>query len=296
VTLQEAIDDFLLARRADGLAEKTLTWYASLLRTFMHALPSGAKLADLTPRRVRQYIVSLSDQYSEESRYAHVRALHTFWRWCAAEYSITNPMVNIKYPKQPGAKLPRRAASDDIARVFASLTGSGAQEVRDRALLAFMVDTGARAGGVVRLRLVDLDLGQRRAYVREKGAKWRPVFFGVETSALLAAWLLMHDGRAETVFYNIRRGTPLTPNGLLQLCYRLGRDAGVSGNFHPHALRHHFAEALLTHGADSGILAQILGHADVDTTIRQYGMLGGAALADQHEQHRAKVKRLIPRC
>ena len=294
ITISDAIKDFLLAREADGLAVATRAWYASILTRFQHTL-NNPKIDTVTPRRVRQYIVDLrQSDYSEDSVYGHIRALHAFWRWCSLEYSFPNPMANVKYPKQPAPKLPRRAEAEDIAKVFASL-GSDPQGTRDKALLAFLLDTGCRAAGVCRLKLADLDMPQRRAYVREKGNKWRAVFFGAETGRLLADWMLMHEGHTDAVFYNLRRHSPLTPSGLLQICYRLARNAGVSGDFHPHSLRHHFAVAMLTHGADSGILSQIMGHVDVDTTIRQYGLLGGAELADQHDQHREKVKRLIPR-
>lgn len=58
---------------------------------------------------------------------------------------------------------------------------------------------------------------------------------------------------------------PMTPDGIRQAIYKLGRAAGL-GRVHPHILRHTFATHLLNHGADLLTIASFLGHCSISTT------------------------------
>lgn len=287
-TLSDAVDEFLLARRADGLADSTLSWYSSMLRQFSDR--AGAVGLDaVNTSALRRYIVALRESdYAPDSVYAHIKALHAFWRWAADEYGITNPMRHVAYPKQPAARVPRRAQDADILRML-EVCGEDAQGLRDRAIIGFLTDTGCRAGGLVGLTMDALDLAHRRATVREKGSKERTVFYSEATAAMLTQWLAVHDGRFEHVFYNIRKRRPLTTSGLLQILQRLGRTAGVNGPVNPHAFRHRFGIQFMLQGGDSGVLQQIMGHSDVETTINRYGRFDDAQLAAAHR----KVKPLF---
>lgn len=287
-TLSDAIEEFLLARRADGLAESTLSWYASMLSQFSERV--GPVTVDaVSTSALRRYIVALRESdYAPDSVYAHIKALHALWRWAADEYGIKNPMHHIAYPKQPAARVPRRAQDADILRMLESC-GNDAQGLRDRAIIGFLTDTGCRAGGLVGLMMDDLDIEHRRAYVREKGGKERTVFYSEATAAMLHQWLAVHDGRLANVFYNLRTRRPITSSGLLQLLRRLGKTAGVSGPVNPHAFRHRFGIQFMLQGGDSGVLQQIMGHSDVETTINRYGRFDDAQLAAAHR----KVKPLF---
>jgi len=289
-SLSEAIEDFLLARRADGLAESTINWYASLLSTLARHV-TDQPVASVSNSALRRYIVALRESdYAPDSIYAHIKALHAFFKWSAEEYSIPNPARHIAYPKQPAAKMPRRAQDSDIIKMLA-VCGDDAQGVRDRAIIGFLTDTGCRAGGLVTLTMGNLDLDQRRAYVIEKGAKQRAVFFSEETAEFLAAWLQRRNPANETVFYNIRRNQPLSSNGLLEILRRLGKEAGVSGPVNPHSFRHRFGVNFMLAGGDSGVLQQIMGHSDVETTISRYGQFDDRQLAAAHRQVKSLFKK-----
>jgi site-specific recombinase XerD len=287
-TLSDAIDEFLLARRADGLSENTLGWYSSLLSTF-RAQFDDPDVASVSTAALRRYIVHLRESdYAPDTIYAHIKALHALFKWLAEEYEIKNPMKHIAYPKQPPTHQPKRAQDSDIVRMLA-VCGEDAQGVRDRAIIGFLTDTGCRAAGLVGLTLEHLNLEHRRAYVREKGQKWRMVFFSAATAAFLEAWLAMHEPGLDVVFYNTHLSSPLTVSGLYQITRRIARAAGVEGPVNPHAFRHRFGVQFMLSGGDSGVLQQIMGHSDVQTTISRYGQMSDQQLAAAHR----KVKPLF---
>lgn len=282
-TLSDAIDEFLLARRADGLAEKTLIWYAGMLRRFSEHM--GPVLVDaVSTSALRRYIVTLRESdYAPDTIYAHIKALHVLFKWTAEEYNIPNPARHIAFPKQPPARMPKRAQDADIARLIAACTDD-LTGIRDRAIIAFLTDTGCRAAGVVGLLAADLDMERRRAHVKEKGQKWRTVFFGPEAARYLGAWVAARDPTVETVFYNLRGRTALTPNGLLQLLRRVAKRAGVTGPVNPHSFRHRFGEKFMLAGGDSGVLQQMMGHSDVETTMSRYAQFDDEQLAAAHQK------------
>lgn len=289
-TLSDAIGEFLLARRADGLANSTLVVYESLLGTFLRNV-GDQPVSAITTSALRRYIVALRDSdYAPDTIFAQIRVLHLLFKWARDEYALENPMRNISYPKQPAAKLPRRAQDSDIIKLLGAC-GDDKQGRRDKAIIAFLTDTGCRAAGLVGLTLDNLDLDHRRAYVREKGSKTRAVFFSEQAADYLRSWMDVHGGSVEFVFYNLHLREPLTTNGLLQVLRRLAKKAQVEGPVNPHAFRHRFGVQWMLSGGDSGVLQQMMGHSDVETTINRYGQFDERQLAAAHRKIKPLLKK-----
>lgn len=286
-TIQHAIDEFILASRADGIKSSTLKWYTSLLGAFEQKFSGSLK--SITTHDLREYFVSLRNQgYAPDTVSAHIRALHKFWGWCAVEYDQPNPMKRIRYPQKPQAK-PKAATLEDVKRMF-EVAGEGAMGARNRAILAFMLDTGVRAGGLCGLRVVDVDLAQKTAVVTEKGDKRRVLVFTQFTADLLREWMEIRQP-APHLFYDLDTLNPLKPNGLYQLTRRLGRRAGVQGKFNPHSFRHLFALEYIKSGGDLATLSKLLGHRDLSTTAGHYLAFTDNELREKHEKH-SPVKQL----
>jgi site-specific recombinase XerD len=264
-TLTSALQDYILSGRADGKRESTVNWYRSILGRFTATRPN-ILLKAITTNAIREYIMELRrSTYAEETVNDHIRALHTFFAWCSAEYGIPQKMHGrIKYPEPPQST-PKVARIEDVQAMF-EVAGEGDIGIRNRAILMFMLDTGCRAAGVCDLRVSDLDIPGRRAFVTEKGNKTRAVIFTALTAKLLRDWMRVRD-TALKVFYNIRTLMALTTSGLYQLFMRLGEEAGVEGHCHPHSFRHLFATSYLLRGGDNATLSKLLGHRDISTTL-----------------------------
>lgn len=273
IPLQVAISEFLIALQADGAARSTVRWYTSLLKQYSDSV-SGKTIKQVTATDVRKYIIAVREShYADDTKHGTIRAIHRFWAWVSVEYGTDNPMRNIKYPKQPEPTPGKAADLTDAARLFAYLIGDEPLIIRDRALVAFLIATGARAGGVVGLQVRDLDLGRRRALVTEKGGKKRTVFFDLETQGDLRRWQAVRDPDILWFFYNVRTGKPLTANGLLQIMYKRGHEAGCTGKVNPHAWRHAFGIGARKQQMDTINLSSLMGHEDMQVTADYYAQL-----------------------
>ncbi len=295
--LESALEEFIIALKADGLKPKTIDWYRWSLGVFA-AAHADQPLDLLTTKVLRQYIADLRDRkwqwngsqhvkkdvpLSDDTINAHVRVLHKFWSWCSAEYQIVNPMTNIRYPRKPEAK-PKAIRIEDVKKLFAAADGSRARS-RDRAILAFLLDTGCRAGGLVGLNLDDLDLEAQKAIVTEKGSKTRTVYFTHITRDLLAAWMIDRQPGTRALFYNLDTFEPLTVYGLRHLLKRLARRAGVTERVNPHSFRHSFAREYLREGGDLSTLSRLMGHRDVTTTVHHYAIFTQDEIKEAHEKY-----------
>lgn len=297
--LETALNEYLLACRADGLRPATLQWYRSLLTVFVQTM-DGAALEDVTPRQIRQYIVALEDRterytdapqkpaqrggLSRASIAAHVRALHAFWAWAEREYQLKrNPMRNVKRPRTVDPD-PKAISGPDFVKLVNATERSRWGE-RDRAILVFLADTGCRLGGLVSLTMENLFIDEQRAIVREKGQKSRVVVFTAYTARILTQWLAVRDSSTRYVFVSQQTGARLTESGINQLLKRLKARAGVTGRVNPHSFRHGFAREYLLNGGDLVTLARLLGHSDISTTAAYYAVFSQDELADLHEKH-----------
>jgi len=297
MNLSHATEDFLLAKRADGLAEKTIKWYVSNLGQFL-AVFGDRPVKEVTTRQLREYIVEFQSQdhayqdapqkppqgggVSPDTVEARKRALHSFFSWCATEYSIDNPMKGIKRKKhkpRPKAMHPR-----DFVKLF-DATLDNVAGIRDRALLAFIADTGCRLGGALGLTMSDLMMKQGRAVVTEKGSKPRMVYFTLVASRFIYKWLEVRETDSQHVFISLESGEQLSEWGAYEILKRLKARSGVTGKINPHSMRHHFARQYLMNGGDLVSLARLMGHADIKTTADAYAIFSDDELSEFHHKY-----------
>lgn len=172
--------------------------------------------------------------------------------------------------------LPKALSEEAVARLLASVTGTDAVALRDRALLELLYGTGARISEACGLSLADLDLEEGSARLFGKGARERLVPLGTCAREALHAWLTRgrpalaparwaRRGDAEAVFLN-RRGGRLSRQAGWAIVQRYAERCGLGAQLSPHVLRHSCATHLLDHGADLRVVQELLGHASVSTT------------------------------
>lgn len=299
ITVFDAVKEFNTARHADGLKPATLRWYR-------HRLGSLAKsfgerdLCSLSGHDLRSYVVSLRTRHSryadatqrpekpggltEDTLNGHLRALRTFFRWCIREYELPTdwyPLARIRISRVIQT-VPKAVDLHDF-EVLLDQCDDSFMGKRNRAILLFMADSGCRAGGLIGLRLTDLDLNGGRALVTEKFNKSRVVCFTMYTARALTAWLEVRPERGDYLFCD-RFGQPLKHSGLYQVLARLKKRAGLSGRVNPHAFRHMFAREYLNNGGDLASLSRLMGHTDTATTANYYAVFTERELQEKHHR------------
>ena len=161
--------------------------------------------------------------------------------------------------------------ADEVEELFRRLPREGRLALRDRALMLFLYNTGARVQEVADLRVEHLQLGDHPLVrLHGKGDKWRTCPLWRQTADLLEQLLASSDkpGSAPVFCAN---GRPLTRFGIYKVVRRQAGDfddARTGRSVSPHLFRHTAAVHLLEAGVDVNVIRGWLGHADLSTTNR----------------------------
>jgi site-specific recombinase XerD len=181
--------------------------------------------------------------------YATISHLRALYRWARREDVVAvNPMEAIESPRL-GRRLPR-PARDDAVRLALRTT-----DLTLRAIVLLMALGGLRCCEVARLRWSDVELDERRLWVRGKRDRDRVVGVGDQ---------LAHALRAVMPF---DRDQPVVGWTAHTVSQRVNRHlAHVGAGFTAHQLRHRYATRLLDETHDIVVVQHALGHASIANT------------------------------
>ena len=256
----------------DGVASPaTLTWYRRRLSNLVEFL-GAVRAADVSTDDLRRWRASLCKRkLAVATLHGYVRAARRLFKWAEDEGKIDkSPARRLELPRLPRGAV-RGIPPEDVEKILRAAAGSP----RDLAICWFLYSTACRCGGLIALRLDDLDLKRGRARVCEKGNKTRTVFLVPEAVTAMWAWLIARVdviGDDEDRVFVGRRG-PLTTSGVYQILKRLAARAGVPAGWNPHNWRHRRLRDLQAAGMPLGLVSQIAGHASVEVTAGIYGWL-----------------------
>ncbi|MBO0723020.1 MAG: tyrosine-type recombinase/integrase, partial [Blastocatellia bacterium] len=140
---------------------------------------------------------------------------------------------------------------------------------RDRAMLELLYATGVRVSELIRLKMKDIDWDSGLLTCLGKGSKQRRVPIGRSALRFLKIYMparkkLMGDRNCDLLFVE-ERGRMVTRQKFWKMIKDYGEMAGID-YITPHMLRHSFATALLSNGADLRSVQMMLGHSDISTT------------------------------
>jgi integrase/recombinase XerD len=162
---------------------------------------------------------------------------------------------------------------DEVTALFRSLPKEGRFALRDRTLLLFLYNTGARVQEVADLRREQIDFNPpAKVRLHGKGDKWRVCPLWDDTVKYLQRLLAEQHTLANGPVFCARRDQPLTRFGIYKIVRRHAAKWDTSGpqarRVSPHLFRHTAAVHLLESGVEVNVIRSWLGHVSLDTTNR----------------------------
>ncbi len=222
-----------------------------------------------------------------------ISALRSFYAYYYKREMIhTNPTVLIDIPKIHDKSI-IRLDTDEVALLLDyiehcgdSLTGQKRvyyekTKERDLAIVTLLLGTGIRVSECVGLDIEDVDFKNNGIKVTRKGGNEMVVYFGEEVEKALKRYLEVRAGitplagHEHALFYSAQRKR-MGVQAVENMVKKYSRQITTTKKITPHKLRSTYGTALYQETGDIYLVADVLGHKDVNTTKKHYAALDDA--------------------
>ena len=266
----------------------------------------------VTPRDLRTYLEYLGFYIKDGSEHSNAEAgktrklatLRSFYEYMfKSELIHTDVSRLVEMPKKHEKPI-LRMEIDEVARMLDAVeTGEMMTErqkryndsvrARDLAILTLFLGTGIRVSELVGLDLDDLDFALNSFIVTRKGGNQAILYFPEEVASVLQAYLAHRremtplPGHENALFLSMQnKRISVRAVQVMVKKYAL-QVAPLKKRLSPHKLRSTFGTNLYHETGDIYLVADVLGHSDVNTTRRHY-----AAMSDDRRRMAAKKIKL----
>ena len=233
-----------------------------------------------------------------------ISALRSFYAYYYRREMIeTNPTVLIDVPKIHDKSI-IRLDTDEVALLLDYIEHCGDQltgqkrvyyeknKERDMAIVTLLLGTGIRVSECVGLDIEDVDFKNNGIKVTRKGGNEMVVYFGPEVEKALKRYLEVREniipleGHEHALFYSAQRRR-IGVQAIENLVKKYSQQITTTKKITPHKLRSTYGTALYQETGDIYLVADVLGHKDVNTTKKHY-----AAIDDARRRQAAKAVKL----
>ena len=269
-------------------------------------------LEELRPTDIEEFLDYVKVYSSEESPETRTNELSTIKRKLAALRSFYkffymremikyNPVELVAMPKLHEKNI-IRLDPDEVSELLdhvengerltkTQLAFHKKTKVRDLAIMTLLLGTGIRVSECVGLNLNDVDFKNHGIMIHRKGGKEVTVYFGDEVEGALLQYMAERkqifpaDGH-ENAFFLSSQKKRMCVRSVENMVKKYTETVTLTKHITPHKLRSTYGTNLYRETGDIYLVADVLGHSDVNTTKKHY-----AAIEDERRrQARDKVK------
>lgn len=291
--INQAIKMFLNYCRSIKLSTNTINNYEQQLSKFSDFLTSNsidaetADVNEITAQTLKLYFIEIQQKYAISTVKQYHAVLSTFYRWLVEDMEViefnllssVKPRFKHESKKQPVVRDNEMA---DILDLFDKipLTRRTYRYWRNKFMMMVMYSCGMRVSEVINLKHSDYYEPEHSFSFVAKGDKEHKIFL-TDEEMLNTYYKLrsMRDSKfpdCDWVF-TTKIGTKLSRPSIRYIIDTIANDAGIEKHITPHSFRRGCATALLENGADIAVVKDILGHANIATTMR-YTQLSDKAI------------------
>ena len=234
-----------------------------------------------------------------------ISALRSFYAYYYKHEMITtNPSVLIDVPKIHDKNI-IRLDTDEVAMLLDyiehcgdTLTGQKRMyhektKDRDLAIVTLLLGTGIRVSECVGLDVEDVDFKNNGIKVTRKGGNEMIVYFGEEVENALKTYMyttrrttLPLPGHENALFLSTQRKR-MGVQAIENMVKKYAREVTPNKKITPHKLRSTYGTSLYKETGDIYLVADVLGHKDVNTTKKHY-----AAIDEDRRRQAANIVKL----
>lgn len=160
-------------------------------------------------------------------------------------------------------------------------------KIRDNAMMTLFLGTGIRVSELVGLNVEDFDFSQNAFKVTRKGGNQTILYYPNEVKYALEEWLTIREtlpiDKEEKALFLSLQNKRICTRAVENIVKKFAYESSPLKKITPHKLRSTFGTNLYRETNDIYIVADVLGHKDVNTTKKHY-----AAISDDLRRNVAK--------
>lgn len=256
------MEDYLMSKALEGKSVETVKRYRYELSRLLSYLNKA--VADISDTDISGYLrIYKSLRNVSNQTLKNVRSVYSsFFVWLRDRGRIQkNPMVLVEDIKVEQV-LKRPYSDEDRERMLREC-----RTLRDKAMMEFLYSTAVRVSELASLNKEDIRWTSKDLTVFGKGSKERTVYLNDRTNMYMKEYLESRTDDNPALFVGLRSPHGrLTKSGIETMIRETGRRSGVT-KAHPHRFRRTAATNALNRGMPVQEVAQMLGHAKLETTM-----------------------------
>ena len=242
----------------------------------------------------------MNDERGKSRKLASLRSFYNYFY--RNELIEKNPAALVPMPKLHQKEIVRLDA-DEVA-ILLDTVESGEKlskqqlhyhektKVRDVALLTLLLGTGMRVSECVGIDIKDVDFKNNGIKIRRKGGYETVIYFGNEVETALLDYLeqrhhiIPSEGHEEALFLSMQNKR-ISVRAVEKLVKKYASLVTSLKKITPHKLRSTYGTSLYRETGDIYLVADVLGHKDINTTKKHY-----AALEDERRRQAKDIVKL----
>ena len=258
---QKIIKQYLACLAIEGKSEKTIQQYGRALQRISETICKS--FTEYGVYDIRYYLACEKQRGISNATLENTRSyISAFFRWLSregiVERNIMESVAVIKVPKE---------VREPFSDIEIDMLRGACKNLKERALVETLLATGVRVDELSNMNIDDIDFSTMTVHVLHgKGAKERITYINNICRKHLMAYLESRKDNCLPLFVNYRKDR-LNNGGIRNILNTIGTRAGVE-NVHPHRVRRTFATGLAARGMDIQEIQKLLGHSNVNTTMK----------------------------
>lgn len=224
-----------------------------------------------------------NDERGKERKLASLRSFYNYF--FQGEMIKNNPASLVPMPKKHAREIIRLEPNEVAILLDQAEDGSGLTKKeleyhkktknRDVALLTLLLGTGIRVSECVGLDLQDVNFDAGGIKIRRKGGYEAVVYFGTEVETALLDYLeerehvIPMQGHENALFLSLQNRR-MAVRSVENLVKKYASRVTTLKKITPHKLRSTYGTTLYQESGDIYLVADVLGHKDVNTTRKHY--------------------------
>ena len=280
---QEYLRQYLMQMKLDGCTDGSIRAYHADLRNMLANINKNVK--EIRYADLRNWLAygKLVRGWADQTYNNKLIKARSFFGWLYEEDML---------PENPAKKLKETKVERRIGTI---LRPEEREELRcacgserELALCDMLYRTGARISELCALNISDVDFVRMAAVVYGKGRKEREIYFNAPAKVHLERYLKSRTDDNPALFVMSRKPYHrMSPDSARIALKKIkARDSNISDiRLTPHVFRRTVGTEMITKGAPVELVAEKLGHVQLDTTKQCYASISRATVQQAHNRY-----------